>query len=60
MLAIIGGLVTLGFIYSWFENGFLNLITIFLLFIIVVILIADYFINQNNEKIRLLNEQKKK
>jgi len=60
ILLIINVLVGIGFFYAWKENGFLDLITIFLLFIWVILLIGGAIIGQNNDKMRLKEEQKNK
>jgi hypothetical protein len=53
ILAIINALVLVGFVYAWIEKGFLDLITIFLLFIWVILLIGGLIIGKINDKNRL-------
>jgi hypothetical protein len=53
ILLIINALVLVGFVYAWREKGFLDLITIFLLFIWVILLIGGLIIGKINDKNRL-------
>jgi hypothetical protein len=53
ILLIINVLVLVGFVYAWREKGFLDLITIFLLFIWVILLIGGLIIGKINDKNRL-------
>jgi len=53
ILLIINVSVFVGFVYAWIEKGFLDLITIFLLFVWVILLIGGIIIGQINDKNRL-------
>ncbi len=53
ILLIINVSVFVGFVYAWKEKGFLDLITIFLLFIFIILLIGGVIIGQINDKNRL-------
>ena len=50
IIFIIHLLVGIGFFYSWYEKGFLSLITILLLFIWVVLLIFGYYAELDEKK----------
>lgn len=53
ILLFINFSVFVGFVYAWKEKGFLDLITIFLLFIFIILLIGGVIIGQINDKNRL-------
>ena len=55
IIFIIHFLIGIGFFYSWYEKGFLSLITILLLFIWVVLLIFGHYAELEEKKKNKIN-----